>query len=158
MPLTPGRSVRAGLAFAMCALAIADCGGTASSSSTTHRLGAAKSPARRGVALKPTTPALTQTEPQPHPLVTGQIPDRLATGRHVVGLTFDAGADNAGAPKILAALARADATATFFMTGRWAELFPQWARRIAALYPIGNHTYDHTDLAGLSLPASTARP
>jgi peptidoglycan/xylan/chitin deacetylase (PgdA/CDA1 family) len=37
------------------------------------------------------------------------------------------------------------------MTGRWAQLYPQWARRIAARYPIANHTYNHLDLLGLSL-------
>ena len=71
----------------------------------------------------------------------------------MVALTFDAGADNAGAPKILAALARTGATATFFMTGRWAQLYPQWAKRIAARYPIGNHTFDHQDLLSLTAPA-----
>jgi peptidoglycan/xylan/chitin deacetylase (PgdA/CDA1 family) len=40
--------------------------------------------------------------------------------------------------------------ATFFMTGRWAELYPQWARPIAARYPIGNHTFDHSDLTFLT--------
>jgi peptidoglycan/xylan/chitin deacetylase (PgdA/CDA1 family) len=84
-------------------------------------------------------------------VLVGQIPDRLPTSRHVVALTFDAGADNAGAPKILSALARTGVPATFFMTGRWAELYPQWARRIAARYPIGNHTFDHQDLLGLPL-------
>jgi peptidoglycan/xylan/chitin deacetylase (PgdA/CDA1 family) len=69
----------------------------------------------------------------------------------VVALTFDAGADNAGAPRILSVLARTGVDATFFMTGRWAELYPQWARRIAARYPIGNHTFDHQDLLRLPL-------
>ncbi len=87
-----------------------------------------------------------------HPVLLGQIPDRLRTTRHVVALTFDAGADNAGAPKILAALATHRVAATFFMTGRWATLYPQWARRIAARYPIGNHTFDHRDLLGLTPP------
>ncbi len=68
----------------------------------------------------------------------------------MVALTFDAGADNAGAPKILTVLAHAGVPATFFMTGRWAELYPQWARRIAARYPIGNHTFDHQNLLGLT--------
>jgi peptidoglycan/xylan/chitin deacetylase (PgdA/CDA1 family) len=68
----------------------------------------------------------------------------------VVALTFDAGADNAGAPKILAELAKAGVTATFFMTGRWAQLYPQWARRIAARYPVANHTFDHQDLLSLT--------
>jgi peptidoglycan/xylan/chitin deacetylase (PgdA/CDA1 family) len=88
-----------------------------------------------------------------HRLIGSQIPDRLPTRQRVVALTFDAGADNAGAPKILPALARARATATFFMTGRWAQLYPGWARRIAARYPIANHTFDHRDVLGLSLPA-----
>ncbi len=74
----------------------------------------------------------------------------------MVALTFDAGADDAGAPKIFAALARFRATATFFMTGRWSQLYPEWARRIAARYPIGNHTFDHRDLVGLSLPEVTS--
>jgi peptidoglycan/xylan/chitin deacetylase (PgdA/CDA1 family) len=87
-------------------------------------------------------------------VLAGKIPDRLPTAARVVALTFDAGADNAGAPKILAALARAHVTATFFMTGRWAELYPQWARRIAARYPIGNHTFNHQDLLGLNMPAA----
>jgi peptidoglycan/xylan/chitin deacetylase (PgdA/CDA1 family) len=73
----------------------------------------------------------------------------------VVALTFDAGADNAGAPKILDELARARVTATFFMTGRWAQLYPEWARRIAARYPIGNHTFDHKDL--LRLPSDAVK-
>ena len=83
----------------------------------------------------------------------GQIPDRLPTKQHVVALTFDAGANDAGAPKIFSVLSRTHTPATFFMTGRWAELYPQWARRIAADYPIANHTFDHTDLLMLSLPA-----
>jgi peptidoglycan/xylan/chitin deacetylase (PgdA/CDA1 family) len=71
----------------------------------------------------------------------------------VVALTFDAGANDAGAPKILAALRESGATGTFFLTGRWAQLYPQWARRIAARYPIGNHTFDHSDLTRLTPPA-----
>ena len=86
-----------------------------------------------------------------HPVLVGKIPDRLPTRRRVVALTFDAGADNSGAPKILSVLARTGVPATFFMTGRWAELYWRWARRIAARDPIGNHTFDHTDLLALSL-------
>jgi peptidoglycan/xylan/chitin deacetylase (PgdA/CDA1 family) len=37
------------------------------------------------------------------------------------------------------------------MTGRWAEMYWRWARRIVARYPIGNHTFDHTDLLTVSL-------
>jgi peptidoglycan/xylan/chitin deacetylase (PgdA/CDA1 family) len=91
-----------------------------------------------------------------HHVLIGQIPDRLPTRRHVVALRFDAGADNAGAPKILSALARTGVRATFFMTGRWAELYPRWARRIAHRYPIGNHTFGHGDLVRLPLQSVRA--
>jgi peptidoglycan/xylan/chitin deacetylase (PgdA/CDA1 family) len=74
----------------------------------------------------------------------------------VVALTFDAGAGDTGVPKILATLQDTGVPATFFMTGRWAELFPSWARRIAAGYPIGNHTFDHQDLLKLSPAAVRA--
>lgn len=141
------------LAAGVC-LAATACGGG-------HARRALSPPAPRRTS---TTAVLTQTRPAAspqaakpsgaaiHPVLVGQIPDRLLTTRHVVALTFDAGADNAGAPKILAALAKYQVTATFFMTGRWAALYPQWARRIAARYPIGNHTFDHRDLLALTLP------
>jgi peptidoglycan/xylan/chitin deacetylase (PgdA/CDA1 family) len=92
------------------------------------------------------------TEGRLHRLLGGQLPDRLPTNRRVVALTFDAGANNAGAPKILPVLARDRVTGTFFMTGRWAQLYPGWARQIAAHYPIANHTFDHRDVLGLTLP------
>jgi peptidoglycan/xylan/chitin deacetylase (PgdA/CDA1 family) len=89
-------------------------------------------------------------------VLAGQIVTRLPTSSRVVALTFDAGANNAGASKILATLQDTGVPATFFMTGRWAELYPSWARRIAARYPIGNHTFDHTDLLKLSPDAVRA--
>jgi peptidoglycan/xylan/chitin deacetylase (PgdA/CDA1 family) len=82
----------------------------------------------------------------------GQITDRLPTQWHVVALTFDAGADNGGAPKILPVLERAGVPATFFITGRWAQHYPRWAKRIASRYPIANHTFDHQDLLRMPLP------
>jgi peptidoglycan/xylan/chitin deacetylase (PgdA/CDA1 family) len=111
--------------------------------SSTRPLSTARSTAQAQFATARTAAA--------HTVLVGRIPERLPTNQRVVALTFDAGADNAGAPKILAALARAGVTATFFMTGRWAELYPQWARLIAARYPIANHTFDHRDVLGLSL-------
>jgi peptidoglycan/xylan/chitin deacetylase (PgdA/CDA1 family) len=86
----------------------------------------------------------------PTPAPAGQIVTRLPTSSRVVALTFDAGAGAGGVPKILATLQNTGVAATFFMTGRWAELFPAWAGRIAASYPIGNHTLDHQDLLKLS--------
>jgi peptidoglycan/xylan/chitin deacetylase (PgdA/CDA1 family) len=57
-------------------------------------------------------------------MLNGQIITRLPTQRHVVALTFDAGAGAGGAPKILATLRQTGAPATFFLTDRFAELFP----------------------------------
>lgn len=152
----PSNPISHALGASFCVLAIAGCGG-----SNPHSHGqVARSPTS-------TTRTLTATRARHHArsakraaaaarrVLVGQIPDRLPTKRHVVALTFDAGANHAGAPKIFSILARTDTTATVFMTGRWAELYPQWARRIVARYPICNHTFDHTDL--LQLPLAGVR-
>ena len=147
-------SAGARLAPWLCVIVLAGCGG--SQAPQPHRQTAR--PRTRSAAPLTAAESTPQAQaPRPpvvlaHRVVFGRIPDRLPTGGHVVALTFDAGADDAGAPKILAALARTGATATFFMTGRWAQLYPHWAARIAARYPIGNHTFDHQDLLTLTLP------
>ena len=148
-----GITVQAYLAAMLCLTAIAGCGG----GHTTHAFPPSALPRTSATTTStqappvPTPPQTKRPQVPRRPVLDGQIPDRLPTTQHVVALTFDAGADNAGAPKILATLSRASVAATFFMTGRWAELYPQWARRIAAQYPIGNHTYDHQDLLSLTL-------
>jgi len=80
----------------------------------------------------------------------GDVPTILPTRRRIVALTFDAGANDAGLPKIAATLRRLRVPATFFMTGHFARFYPGWARFVAARYPIGNHTMNHVDLNGLS--------
>ena len=84
------------------------------------------------------------------PSLVGSEWDRLPTTRKVVALTFDCGSSAAGVASILKTLHRTDATATFFLTGRFAETYPRRARAIAARYPIGNHTYGHAHLTSLS--------
>jgi peptidoglycan/xylan/chitin deacetylase (PgdA/CDA1 family) len=79
--------------------------------------------------------------------------DRIPTSRKVVALTFDCGGSAAGVAEILSTLARSHATATFFLTGRFAEAYPARARRIASRYPVGNHTYSHPDLTALAATA-----
>jgi peptidoglycan/xylan/chitin deacetylase (PgdA/CDA1 family) len=74
---------------------------------------------------------------------------RLPTARRVVALTFDSGGDAAGVASIMATLAEHGVPATFFMTGRWAEVYPDLARQVAARYPVGNHSYSHPRLTGL---------
>lgn len=74
----------------------------------------------------------------------------LPTSEKVVALTFDAGANGDGAPKILAALAEAGIPATFFLTGAYAQTYPDSARTIAATYPVGNHSMTHPGFTTLS--------
>jgi peptidoglycan/xylan/chitin deacetylase (PgdA/CDA1 family) len=80
----------------------------------------------------------------------GKNLERVPTHARVVALTFDGGGDAAGVRRILSTLAAQHVTATFFLTGRFAAAFPTWSRRIAALYPVANHTYSHPDLTHLS--------
>ena len=85
---------------------------------------------------------------------------RLPTTDKVVALTFDAGGNDAGVAPVLTALAAAGVPATFFLTGRWTEVYPADARKIASLYPIGNHTYSHprlTDLTDAQAKAEVVR-
>ena len=65
------------------------------------------------------------------------------SGKKIIALTFDGGASDAGDKKILQVLKDKNATATFFFTGKFAEMYPDTVRTIAATYPIGNHSYDH---------------
>lgn len=65
----------------------------------------------------------------------------------LVALTYDAGSGADGAEAILDMLKKHDLKVTFFLTGRWAEQYPDLARRIADEgHEIGNHTYSHPDL------------
>ena len=62
-----------------------------------------------------------------------------------IALTFDAGSDAAGI-SILDVLNKHNVKVTFFLTGKWVEAFPNYAKRIARDgHSIGNHTYSHPD-------------
>ena len=77
--------------------------------------------------------------------------DRIPTQHKIVALTFDGGGDTAtGTPLILSTLRRRHVTATFFVSGRWITLHRRLAREIGRRYWVGNHTYSHRDLLGLS--------
>ena len=76
---------------------------------------------------------------------------RVQSSRRVLALTFDAGADGGATGQTLAVLRDRSIRATFFVTGRVAELFPALVRQMAADgHEIANHTYDHKDLIDLS--------
>ena len=80
---------------------------------------------------------------------------RLPVGEPVVALTFDAGSNADGVPRILGTLQATGTPATFFVTGKWVDSYPEYARRIAAAYPVGNHTLSHPYLTRLPDPAVT---
>lgn len=70
---------------------------------------------------------------------------------NVVALTFDAGANAAGLPKILTALAARDVAGTFFLTGNWAVSNPDQVRQImSAGHRVANHSMTHPGFTGLS--------
>jgi gamma-D-glutamyl-L-lysine dipeptidyl-peptidase len=75
---------------------------------------------------------------------------KLPTTDKVVALTFDAGGNNAGVAPIMQELMNAGVPATFFLTGRWTEVYPADAKRIAATYDVGNHSYSHPRLTELT--------
>ena len=81
----------------------------------------------------------------------------MSESRPRVALTFDAehpdrpGAGAGTVDRILATLRAAEAPATFFIQGRWAEAEPEAARRIADEgHLIGNHSHYHSRMTLLS--------
>ncbi len=69
----------------------------------------------------------------------------------VVHLSFDAGADRGYAESILDTLAAEGISASFGMTGQWAQANPDLIARIVAEgHQLINHTWDHRSFTGLS--------
>lgn len=78
------------------------------------------------------------------------LPTYTEDGRPIVYLTFDDGPSEY-TQQVLGLLARYDAKATFFVVGEQVEFFPGALRmELQAGHTVGNHSYDHTSLAGLS--------
>jgi polysaccharide deacetylase len=70
-----------------------------------------------------------------------------------IALTFDDGPDPNNTPKVLDALKRYDAKATFFVRGDRARAYPELVRReYQEGHVVGNHAYDHPRLTTLSKP------
>ncbi|SOC49532.1 Peptidoglycan/xylan/chitin deacetylase, PgdA/CDA1 family [Blastococcus aggregatus] len=98
----------------------------------------------------PTAPTTAAPVAVP-PALRGQDLTVLPTSQRVVALTFDAGANAAALPSILATLAREGVRATFFLTGRWAAANPAGVTAIGAGgHRIGNHSMTHPAFTGLS--------
>lgn len=88
-------------------------------------------------------PAPPPTEPG------GNSPSKLIVrgnqGQKEIAFTFDAGSGIEGI-EILDVLKKHNVKATFFLTGKWVEKFPDYAKRIVHEgHEIGNHTYSHPD-------------
>jgi peptidoglycan-N-acetylglucosamine deacetylase len=65
-----------------------------------------------------------------------------------LALTFDDGPNPTWTPRLLDALASYEVHATFFLLGERAQAEPELVRRIAAAgHLIGNHSWDHPNLA-----------
>jgi peptidoglycan/xylan/chitin deacetylase (PgdA/CDA1 family) len=83
----------------------------------------------------------------------GRVITTMPTSRHVVALTFDAGAGSQGTASILATLRAQGVPASFFTTGQFAKANPDTTRRMAAVGPVGNHSWNHPHLTSLSAAA-----
>ena len=93
---------------------------------------------------------VTATCPQPQPLQVWRVPV------HEAMLTFDDGPNPIYTPIVLRVLARYHVHATFFLVGKNAAAYPGLVRRIVAGgNVIGNHSWDHADLATVT-PARLA--
>lgn len=68
-----------------------------------------------------------------------------------IALTYDAGAGDSETDAILSVLSRHRIPSTFFLTGIWAERFPDLAvRMVREGHEIGNHSYAHPDMSKIT--------
>ncbi|MGA9522302.1 MAG: polysaccharide deacetylase family protein [Myxococcaceae bacterium] len=104
--------------------------------------------------------ALQGAEPQPPPapkppptqpdsVLRGLFYSDKFVGR--AALTFDDGPHPVNTPKVLDILKQFNVKATFFVTGQNAEKYPELVKRIVKEgHTLGNHSWDHKDLATLN--------
>lgn len=105
---------------------------------------AAAAPAPAAVCPSGTTPL-----PAPANLL-GRTIRTMPTERKVVALTFNSAWDETGLDTVLKVLHDYKATATFFLTGQFAELHPAAARSMAAAgHGIASHSYSHPHFGDL---------
>ncbi|MGW2688655.1 polysaccharide deacetylase family protein [Streptomyces sp. NPDC001414] len=132
--------------------ALAACGTTAPSPHATH---ASPAPARPAPAAKPPT----------LPAGPGGLAAVFSNGPRTAGktvaLTFDAdmtadegpraaAGEHFDNPALIATLRRLKVPATVFMTGRWADEYPDQARSLGrdAQFEVANHSYSHYAFTG----------
>jgi peptidoglycan/xylan/chitin deacetylase (PgdA/CDA1 family) len=95
-------------------------------------------------------------DPAAYPRVGVQsFPQTLPLEDHELVLTFDDGPNPPTTSKILAALSRECAKATFFLIGQSAATHPDLVKRIAAEgHSIGHHTWAHPNLGHITNAAA----
>ncbi|GGF97978.1 polysaccharide deacetylase family protein [Paenibacillus abyssi] len=77
--------------------------------------------------------------------------EKVTIHKNRIALTFDDGPDPEHTAQILNLLKKHDTKATFFVIGKKLKKHPELGKRIVAEgHDIGNHTYNHPDLAKLS--------
>lgn len=82
---------------------------------------------------------------------TGKAIWDIPTTKPLIALTFDDGPHPIYTEKIMEILDRYDAKATFFVTGEQVEKLPDVVKKAAEHgHEIGNHTYHHVPLLGIS--------
>jgi peptidoglycan/xylan/chitin deacetylase (PgdA/CDA1 family) len=76
---------------------------------------------------------------------------RVAVPGPYVAITFDDGPHASNTPRLLDMLRARNVKATFYVIGRSVDMYPGIVRRtVAEGHEIGNHSYTHTKLSGLS--------
>lgn len=155
-------SVRKVAAVGLLGAVLTGCGGgagtPAAGPTTTASAPAAKPTAAPGAkpapAARPAAPPTLAAGPQGRTPVYERRTGRSA--EKVVALTFDADmtadqgpraarGERFDNPELIATLRRLEVDATIFMTGRWAEEYPDQARSIGndPRFEIANHSYSH---------------
>ncbi|HZN19686.1 MAG TPA: polysaccharide deacetylase family protein [Micromonosporaceae bacterium] len=104
--------------------------------------------ADRKLPLRPSPAGATDSRRGPHPgrgqlLVTWAV----ETDQKLAALTFDDGWRPEWTTLVLDTLQRYGVPATFFMVGRRVRKYPEVLRGRMGRHEIGNHTWDHLDLA-----------
>jgi peptidoglycan/xylan/chitin deacetylase (PgdA/CDA1 family) len=86
----------------------------------------------------------------------GQIVNRGNPSQRIVALTFDVEIDDTSVYSILEALRAHNMKATFFVTGRWVQAFPEAARAILHDgHEFGNHSYTHPYFSRIGYDGAT---
>lgn len=77
----------------------------------------------------------------------------ISDASKAIALTIDDGPDPVYTPQVLSVLHKYNVTATFSMIGEHVAAYPQLARAVhEAGHKICNHTWTHSDLAGMRVP------